>query len=131
MRGDSALETVEYEIPSRLAMSLIVTGLFLKGLAPVAARGTQRRAESMSCPSSAHVCLFGCDDTLVYGYGISIAFWVIRVWGVGILQWVSFKGRFTPGRLSSGKVDARPAAPWPAANKTVAYLSHRMVSSFP
>lgn len=107
MRGDSALETVEYDIPSRLAMSLIVTGLFLKGLAPVAVRGSRRRIESMACPSSAHVCICGCDDTLIEGYGISYAFGMIRFYGVGILQWVFFKGRFTPGRLSSGKVDAR------------------------
>ena len=38
IRGESALETVEYEIPRCRAMSLMVTGLFLTSLAPAAAR---------------------------------------------------------------------------------------------
>ena len=79
MRGDSARETVEYEMPSRLAMSLIVTGLFVKGLAPVAERGLRRRIESMAYPASAHVCIDGRDDTPVHGLGISSAFTVIRI----------------------------------------------------
>lgn len=86
MRGDSARETVEYEMPSRLAMSLIVTGLFLTGLAPVAVVASRRREESLSYQTIAHVCICGCNDTLVHWYGISKAFAVIRICGVGILQ---------------------------------------------